>query len=225
MRRHLRSTALFLLMFALLLSSCSSGPAADIGRSTTDLTASQTEPAADTVSTAPTDDSFTSSEVETEPITETISEEVSETIAETVARSVHDAILEVMTETLPEEFTEALTEAITEAVTEAVTETLTELFSIHETTTETAVGTSAAGEPEPTSAPEGSASEPTSSDAAESEETEAQVTYIANLNSKKFHYPDCPSVDDMKEENKWRFTGTREELIALGYKPCKRCNP
>ncbi len=49
--------------------------------------------------------------------------------------------------------------------------------------------------------------------------------YIANTNTHKFHYPSCSSVDAMKESNKWYFTGTRDELIALGYEPCKRCNP
>lgn len=58
-------------------------------------------------------------------------------------------------------------------------------------------------------------------------ETEARVTYIVNINrnSQKFHYPDCPSVGQMKEENKWYFTGTREELIEMGYSPCGRCHP
>ena len=56
-------------------------------------------------------------------------------------------------------------------------------------------------------------------------ETEAQVNYVANTNTKKFHTPSCSSVTDMKESNKLYFTGTREELIALGYEPCKRCKP
>ncbi len=50
-------------------------------------------------------------------------------------------------------------------------------------------------------------------------------TYILNTNTHKFHYPDCSSVSDMKEKNKKVFTGTREEAIAQGYVPCKRCNP
>ena len=54
---------------------------------------------------------------------------------------------------------------------------------------------------------------------------ELEITYIANKNSKKFHLPDCSSVADMKESNKWEFTGSRDELIELGYQPCKRCNP
>ncbi len=49
--------------------------------------------------------------------------------------------------------------------------------------------------------------------------------YILNTNTKKFHYPWCASVDDMKEKNKKAFQGTRDEAIAAGYKPCKRCNP
>lgn len=57
------------------------------------------------------------------------------------------------------------------------------------------------------------------------DETEARVTYIANTNTKKFHYPTCSSVDQMKESNKWYFTGTRDELIELGYDPCGRCHP
>lgn len=51
------------------------------------------------------------------------------------------------------------------------------------------------------------------------------VTYILNINSKKFHYPDCSSVDQMNESNKQEFYGTRDEAIAQGYDPCGRCNP
>ena len=57
------------------------------------------------------------------------------------------------------------------------------------------------------------------------EDAEETVRYIANRNTKKFHYPWCSSVLDIKESNKWPFTGTREELIEMGYVPCKRCNP
>ena len=50
-------------------------------------------------------------------------------------------------------------------------------------------------------------------------------TYVLNTNTKKFHYPDCSSVDSMSEKNKSVYTGTRDEVIAMGYDPCKRCNP
>lgn len=52
-----------------------------------------------------------------------------------------------------------------------------------------------------------------------------QNTYVLNTNTMKFHYPTCSSVDDMKEKNKQIYTGSREEVINMGYVPCKRCNP
>lgn len=51
------------------------------------------------------------------------------------------------------------------------------------------------------------------------------TTYILNTNTKKFHYPSCSSVDEMKEKNKQVFTGNRDDVISQGYVPCKRCNP
>lgn len=29
----------------------------------------------------------------------------------------------------------------------------------------------------------------------------------------------------MKEENKQEYSGSRDDLIAQGYEPCKKCNP
>ena len=49
--------------------------------------------------------------------------------------------------------------------------------------------------------------------------------YVLNTNTYKFHYPSCGSVKKMKESNKKFFTGTREEVIAMGYDPCKNCDP
>ena len=56
-------------------------------------------------------------------------------------------------------------------------------------------------------------------------ETSDEVTYIGNKNTKKFHYPYCSSVSDMKEKNKVPLYGTRDEAIAQGYSPCGRCHP
>ncbi len=53
----------------------------------------------------------------------------------------------------------------------------------------------------------------------------SQVNYIANTNSKKFHYPSCASVKDIAAHNCWEYCGTREELLSQGYVPCKRCHP
>lgn len=52
-----------------------------------------------------------------------------------------------------------------------------------------------------------------------------ECTYILNNNTKRFHYPYCDSVNEMKEKNKEEYTGTREELIDRGYKPCGVCRP
>jgi len=52
-------------------------------------------------------------------------------------------------------------------------------------------------------------------------ETDAEAPdYILNVNTKKFHYPHCSSVEDMKESNKQPFSGDREEVLAQGYKAC-----
>lgn len=50
-------------------------------------------------------------------------------------------------------------------------------------------------------------------------------TYILNTNTRKFHYPDCKSVKQMKDKNKSEFSGTRDEAIAQGYSPCGNCHP
>lgn len=84
-----------------------------------------------------------------------------------------------------------------------------------------------------TSNPQTTTSQETGSDAkgdstGSSQTTESdQVTasYILNTNSKKFHYPTCSSVGQMKESNKQAYTGSRDDLIAMGYSPCGRCHP
>lgn len=52
-----------------------------------------------------------------------------------------------------------------------------------------------------------------------------EQSYVINENTKKFHNPDCSSVEDIKEKNKREFTGTRDELINEGYDPCGICKP
>lgn len=51
------------------------------------------------------------------------------------------------------------------------------------------------------------------------------TTYIANKNTKKFHYSHCSSVGQMKENNKKYLKCTRDEAINSGYDSCGRCNP
>jgi len=54
---------------------------------------------------------------------------------------------------------------------------------------------------------------------------DTSVSYVLNTNTKKFHYPSCSSVNSMKDKNKDYYTGSRDDVIAMGYEPCKRCNP
>lgn len=49
--------------------------------------------------------------------------------------------------------------------------------------------------------------------------------YVLNTNSKKFHVPSCSSVDQMSAKNRQDVEDTRENVIARGFDPCKRCNP
>lgn len=53
----------------------------------------------------------------------------------------------------------------------------------------------------------------------------SQHDFVLNTSTKRFHRPDCPSVDDMKAANREGFDGTREEAEARGYVPCRRCEP
>ena len=69
------------------------------------------------------------------------------------------------------------------------------------------------------------ASAPVSRSVPAGESSPLSADYVLNTNSKKFHYPDCSSVGDMADKNRQYFSGTREEVIAMGYVPCKRCNP
>ena len=52
-----------------------------------------------------------------------------------------------------------------------------------------------------------------------------QTTYILNTNSKKIHYPDCPSVGKMSDKNKAEYTGSVSDKLAEGYTTCGTCNP
>lgn len=88
-----------------------------------------------------------------------------------------------------------------------------------------ATGKSKLGEPSTNSSSTSNTktNEPTQENTATTET--AERPYVLNTNTKRFHYPGCSSVDDMKTKNRSDVTDTREHLIELGYKPCARCNP
>lgn len=56
-------------------------------------------------------------------------------------------------------------------------------------------------------------------------DTGKESTYILNTSSRKFHKPDCSSVETISPSNKKSYTGTREELINQGYEACGKCKP
>ena len=54
--------------------------------------------------------------------------------------------------------------------------------------------------------------------------TTADVEYIGNRKSMKFHSLQCESIRDMAEKNKVPLS-TREDAIKMGFQPCGRCRP
>ena len=56
-------------------------------------------------------------------------------------------------------------------------------------------------------------------------DTSQESTYILNTSSRKFHKPNCGSVETISPSNKKSYTGTREELINQGYEACGKCKP
>ena len=53
---------------------------------------------------------------------------------------------------------------------------------------------------------------------------ENSASFIGNSSSHIFHKPDCSSAENMKDGNKVMFA-SRDEAVAAGYTPCKRCSP
>ena len=49
--------------------------------------------------------------------------------------------------------------------------------------------------------------------------------YVLNLNTRRFHYPDCDSVKSIENDNKGSYTGSRQQLVEQGYVPCGGCKP
>ena len=52
----------------------------------------------------------------------------------------------------------------------------------------------------------------------------AEITYVASKRSKVFHRADCPSGKAIAPKNLVSYR-TRQQALADGKRPCKRCNP
>ena len=50
-------------------------------------------------------------------------------------------------------------------------------------------------------------------------------TYVLNTNTKKFHKESCSSAKSMEASNRKTYTGSRQELIDMGYEACGVCKP
>ena len=51
------------------------------------------------------------------------------------------------------------------------------------------------------------------------------ATYILNTNTHKCHKPSCSDVKRIKPGNYKEYQGTRDQVIGMGYSPCKHCYP
>ncbi len=122
---------------------------------------------------------------------------------------------EIVTTTETEPQTEAVTEHATEEITKAVTEP-PETEQVKEQVTEMIPD-------QTTSSPE--TEKESEAEITEKTENKIGTEYLLNTNSKKFHYLSCKSGQKTKDVNRAYHTGTREEVIAKGYIPCKVCNP
>lgn len=138
--------------------------------------------------------------MEVEVMTETITESVTEKIKELPAQNPTEKVTEPPTEKVMEPVTEKVIEKVTEPPTEKPTEKVTEPPTQKQTQATVSVAQS-------------------------TPQSSAERDWILNTNTKKFHYPSCSSVGQMKDKNKWAYTGNRESVIDMGYDPCGRCKP
>ena len=54
---------------------------------------------------------------------------------------------------------------------------------------------------------------------------EEEPSYVLNHSTRKFHRPNCSSVEDIKPSNREDYFGLREALIEKSYVRCKLCCP
>lgn len=51
------------------------------------------------------------------------------------------------------------------------------------------------------------------------------ITFVLNTNTMKFHYPNCREVSKIKDKNRQDTGLSFNEILSMGYQPCKVCNP
>ena len=78
---------------------------------------------------------------------------------------------------------------------------------------------------ETTETEESPAEETTEEETTETVIDENVKELVLNINSFKIHYPDCYSVEIMKESNKKYVTDSVDNLIEQGFSRCGNCYP
>lgn len=214
-----------LLLFAIIIPT-----GTDTGDASTETTAAmETEE-----STAATENVF-ATDATTEPATEPSTEATAEPSTTATTEPEREEVpAEEPTQSISTKSTEPPTgatdpvSASTEAPVPPATTGPTETYEPPTEATEPTAAPTEEPEP-PTEAPAPPTEEPEPpTEAPEPPTTEAepeQYTYVLNYNTGKFHHAWCSSADKIAPENKGYHTGTRDEVIAMGFVPCKNCNP
>ncbi len=52
-----------------------------------------------------------------------------------------------------------------------------------------------------------------------------EFDYVLNTNTRRFHTPHCRDLSRMSKKNWKDYHGTHDEVVAMGYTPCSKCNP
>lgn len=66
---------------------------------------------------------------------------------------------------------------------------------------------------------------PTSAPVSESDRVATGELYVLNPSSARFHRPGCSWAAKIASERRIEWTGDREKLLAVGYRPCSFCKP
>lgn len=118
--------------------------------------------------------------------------------------------------------TERTTEPTTTTTKETTTTTTITTTTTTTTTTETTIMTT---ETTTTAAPVIETEPQTEAPAVQNDVSQSQCNYVVNTSTGKFHRPSCRDVDKISPENRWDYTGSRDDLTSQGYSTCGHCNP
>lgn len=143
-------------------------------------------------------------------------------LAFTTAGSGSDSQTDMDTVTTTTTAITTTTERTTEPTTTTTKETTTTTTTTTEETTTTTVTTTT---DEPVIETEPPTEAPTEPPTVQNDVSQSQSNYVVNTSTEKFHRPSCRDVDKISPENRWDYTGSKDDLTSQGYSPCGHCNP